>query len=806
MNELSISTIDSENKSFRKDLENKRNIKPLTDRNLPYHSFRTEPPNDNRKRIRESLTKDQSQTYGKYKKRGVPSQNDQIISSPPINDNRNELKYQKQYKPLLNSEDIKRDNYMNSKYYDRHTSYIPQEKKEFDMKEKANILPSYYKNEPLNKDYNNTKKDIDELKENEIEKLKNIIKNKDKELTDMNKQLELLQKEKKYNEINSRKEREEFEKKEKEYKDLLNKNNSDNSEIKLLKQQNIEKQRELEEEIHNKNILIEQNQYLKNYVNQYYEECKQAFDQIKAELEEMKRINSKLKDENDRLKRNENNLLSKMREYEKKLNKNDSEMKKELNDKTDLSEKLRKYENYLNKLQNELNNEKNYKDKIMRENNSLLEKNKNNENIMKNLDKENNDLYKRINELQKILNDSYTYNNELKYENEDLKKEIDNLQKGQQKENIYFEDKNPPLVGLNNIGATCFMNATLQCLSQTKDLTNYFLKEKNRQTIFNNNIASRNRNDLQLCPVYYELIHKLWDKNGPKSFSPYNFMNTIEKMNPLFKQGQAGDSKDFIIYILEQIHKELKKNVKGLNKSGNFGQKQPLNQYDRNNALNYFFDQFTEECSIISDILFGFNETTNECLNCKKNFNSKGLNNPICYNYGIFNCLIFPLEEVRKTVNSMRNINNGITLYECFCYNQKTEYFTGDNKNYCNVCKQLCDSLYTSKIFCSPMILILILNRGKDNIYDVKINFNEVIDITEFILEKDKPQITYELYGVITHIGKSGPNAHFVASCKNPVDNKWYRFNDAIINPITNLEREVLNYGNPYILFYKKIK
>ena len=806
MNELSISTIDSENKSFRKDLENKRNIKPLTDRNLPYHSFRTEPQNDNRKRIRESLTKDQSQTYGKYKKRGLPSQNDQIISSPPINDNRNELKYQKQYKPLLNSEDIKRDNYMNSKYYDRHTSYIPQEKKEFDMKDKGNIIPSNYKNEPLNKDYNNAKKDIDELKEDEIEKLKNIIKNKDKELTDMNKQLELLQKEKKYNEINSRKEREEFEKKEKEYKDLLNKNNSDNSEIKLLKQQNIEKQRELEEEIHNKNILIEQNQYLKNYVNQYYEECKQAFDQIKAELEEMKRINSKLKDENDRLKRNENSLLSKMREYEKKLNKNDSEMKKELNDKTDLSEKLRKYENYLNKLQNELNNEKNYKDKIMRENNSLLEKNKNNENIMKNLDKENNDLYKRNNELQKILNDSYTYNNELKYENEDLKKEIDNLQKGQQKENIYFEDKNPPLVGLNNIGATCFMNATLQCLSQTKDLTNYFLKEKNRQTIFNNNIASRNPNDLQLCPVYYELIHKLWDKNGPKSFSPYNFMNTIEKMNPLFKQGQAGDSKDFIIYILEQMHKELKKKVNVLNKNGNFGQKQPLNQYDRNNALNYFFDQFTEECSIISDILFGFNETTNECLNCKQKFNSQGLNNPICYNYGIFNCLIFPLEEVRKTVNSMRNINNGITLYECFCYNQKTEYFTGDNKNYCNVCKQLCDSLYTSKIFCSPMILILILNRGKDNIYDVKINFNEVIDITEFILEKDKPQITYELYGVITHIGKSGPNAHFVASCKNPVDNKWYRFNDAIINPITNLEREVLNYGNPYILFYKKIK
>ena len=36
--------------------------------------------------------------------------------------------------------------------------------------------------------------------------------------------------------------------------------------------------------------------------------------------------------------------------------------------------------------------------------------------------------------------------------------------------------KVPILIGLNNIGAACFMNSTLQCLSQTKDLTNFFFK------------------------------------------------------------------------------------------------------------------------------------------------------------------------------------------------------------------------------------------------------------------------------------------------------------------------------------------
>ena len=33
----------------------------------------------------------------------------------------------------------------------------------------------------------------------------------------------------------------------------------------------------------------------------------------------------------------------------------------------------------------------------------------------------------------------------------------------------------PILIGLNNIGATCYMNASLQCFSNTKKLSEYFL-------------------------------------------------------------------------------------------------------------------------------------------------------------------------------------------------------------------------------------------------------------------------------------------------------------------------------------------
>ena len=143
------------------------------------------------------------------------------------------------------------------------------------------------------------------------------------------------------------------------------------------------------------------------------------------------------------------------------------------------------------------------------------------------------------------------------------------------------------------------------------------------------------KSNTQLSRVYLELITKLWDKNGPKSFSPYNFMGIVDKMNPLIKRSQSGDSKGFIIFILEQLNKELKIT------NGNNNIDIPLNQYDRLNSHNYFFNDFNKDNSILSQNFFGFNETTTECLYFKNISINQGTPTLICYSYGLFNCLIF---------------------------------------------------------------------------------------------------------------------------------------------------------------------
>jgi ubiquitin carboxyl-terminal hydrolase 4/11/15 len=123
------------------------------------------------------------------------------------------------------------------------------------------------------------------------------------------------------------------------------------------------------------------------------------------------------------------------------------------------------------------------------------------------------------------------------------------------------ELKNPKiiLIGLNNIGATCYMNSTLQCLSNTKELTNYFLT---KYTEKQNNIMTNE---------YHKLIVNLWNKeNNNSSYSPYSFKEVLSKENPLFAGIAANDSKDLINFLLERFHLELNNNNNNNNANDNY--------------------------------------------------------------------------------------------------------------------------------------------------------------------------------------------------------------------------------------------
>jgi len=343
--------------------------------------------------------------------------------------------------------------------------------------------------------------------------------------------------------------------------------------------------------------------------------------------------------------------------------------------------------------------------------------------------------------------------------------------------------------GLINIGSTCYMNAILQCLLHVSELVEYFLKEwpNDFDSLCQKNSEVPSKGSIS--KAFYDLILGVYPKDNPfssKTFgsrnnnpvSPDKFQKVLGNNNPQFKNFEANDSKDLILYLFQAMHAEL--NYFGDVKL-NLGRP---NQYDKVNTFQFFiFSYERTNFSIISKIFYGTYEIMTKCQKCQK----------VLYNFQKFEFISFGMFDYKDKI---------FDIYNGFEDNQKMSLLTGDNQFYCNTCKKLCDAELYNKIIVPPNKLLINIDYGKNKKFSPSsVIFGEEIDITKYVDFDFGVPIKYRLIGVCTHFGSSGSFGHYVAYCKHP-SGKWFIFNDSTVNECS---KNSIYGGSPYLLLYEKI-
>ncbi|OQE95619.1 hypothetical protein PENNAL_c0002G04706 [Penicillium nalgiovense] len=175
------------------------------------------------------------------------------------------------------------------------------------------------------------------------------------------------------------------------------------------------------------------------------------------------------------------------------------------------------------------------------------------------------------------------------------------------------------IVGLQNLGNTCYMNSALQCVRSIEELSYYFLSGLYKPELNPTNVLGCGGT---IAKQWANLLQELYKSDPqPRSVNPNRFRTAAGRQREDFAGYEQHDSQEFVMFLLDALSEDLSRIV---------GSKPATVIPDSTDEMIHdrkALEEFGKKCwdlyearnaSVITDLFAGMYKSTLICHNCEK--------------------------------------------------------------------------------------------------------------------------------------------------------------------------------------------